>query len=368
LYSAQPPPESSRIGEVDGPAVPEPDRIARMDNQTVRYCGDDLPVLDRVRIAGQEYLVLAKVGRGDHHRYWVFHRRAGPGGDFRQLLLLPRNQTSQQHLNVLRRLSQGNPNLPTILDFHRRGNEFVVVTTWVRGKDLSTYLTRKDRTPIPWPNPIDAMRLHRGLAHGLSHMHRRPQVVHGDIKPANLVFAKSPRRLVTIDFGSAWTIEKTCGRDPGDGASESYAAPEQLDGRLAVDFRSDQFSACVVAYRMLTGELPYGGMGGKAGLPDNRPVYERRYRPPSQLCPYHGRVPKRIWQVIDNILTTGLALDPNRRFQSSPLWLDALEDLYCEMRRKVRFGFFDSLLIRLFERFDGRRGNSDESRSGSDED
>ena len=114
-----------------------------------------------------------------------------------------------------------------------------------------------------------------------------------------------------------------------------------------------------------TGEVPYGGMGGQAGLPQNRPVYERRYQPPSRLCPYRGRVPKRIWQVIDEILTTGLALDANRRFQSSPLWLDALEDLYCEMRRKVRFGFWDSLLIRLFERFGGRRGSPDEDQPES---
>jgi serine/threonine protein kinase len=310
-------------------------------------------------------LVLAKIGRGDHFRYWVFHRRAGPGGSFRQLLVLPRNQTTRQHLNVLRRLSQGNPNLPTILDFHRQANEFVVVTTWVHGRDLASYLTRDHSRPVAWRNPIDAMKLYRGLAHGLSHMHRRPQVVHGDIKPANLVVAKSPRRLVMIDFGSAWTIEKSCGREAGDGTTPSYAAPEQLDDRQLADFRSDQFSACVVAYRMLTGELPYGGMGGKAGLPQNRSVYESRYRPPSQLCPHRKRVPRRIWKVIDEVLTTGLALDTGRRFQSSPLWLDALEDLYCEMRRKVRFGFWDSVLIRLFERLGRLRGGQDEDQTDS---
>ena len=334
------------------------------NEETVRHGGRDVPVLEHIHVAGQEYLVLAKIGRGDRLRYKVLHRRAGPGGELRQLLVLPRNQTSRQHLNVLRRLSQGNPNLPTILDYHPRGGEFVVVTTWVQGHDLGSHLTRSESKPIVWSSPIDAMRLYRGLAHGLSHMHRRPQVVHGDIKPANLILAKSPRRLVMIDFGSAWTTEKTCGREPGDGLSAPYAAPEQLDDRRAADFRSDQFSASVVAYRMLTGELPYGGMGGKAGLPQFRAAYEPRYQRPSQRCPYRGRVPKRIWSIIDEILATGLALDADRRFQSSPLWLDALEDLYCEMRRKVRFGFWDSLLIRFFERL-GRRRESEEDQGES---
>ena len=56
-----------------------------------------------------------------------------------------------------------------------------------------------------------------------------------------------------------------------------------------VDARSDQFSATVVAYEMLTGVRPYGEIGGEAGLPENRAIYEPLYRPPSQLSPMRQR-------------------------------------------------------------------------------
>ena len=200
------------------------------------------------------------------------------------------------------------------------------------------------------------MKLYRGLAHGLNQMGRHRNVVHGDIKPANLILTREPNRLVLIDFGSAWTVERTVEHwqsKEGDGYSEHYAAPEQLCESPRADFRSDQFSATAVAYRMLTGEVPYAGRGGLAGKPQNRQTYEPRYRPPSQICPLRDHVPKRIWQLIDEVIAQGLKLDPNRRFQSGTLWIEALEDLHCEMRskRRVHFNLRDNLLIRVFEWF-----------------
>jgi len=314
---------------------------------------------ETVRVCGQIYHVLEKTGRRDRRRYKVRDRR--PHGDYRQLLILPQGSTSIQHMRVLKRLSQGNPNFPTIIDSERRGGEIYVVTTWVSGEDLKAHLKPIKAGKDSWDSPVRVIKLYRGLAHGLRQMHGHPGVFHGDIKPANLILTRGPERLVMIDFGSAWTVERTTSHEDGDGLSPAYASPEQQQRDLAVDFRADQFSASVVAYEMLTGVCPYGERGGAAGLPENRSRYESLYRPPSSQCPVRQQVPKRVWRLIDEVIGRGLRLDSANRYQRSAEWLDALEDLHCEMRRKTRFNRLDSAVLRTVRWLGNRlpRKNSD---------
>jgi serine/threonine protein kinase len=311
--------------------------------ESVRYRGREIPVRGTIKVRGRVYRLLEDVGRGDRKRHWVYDRGTR---DFRQILVLPRGKSSRQHIAVLKRVSQGNPNLPTIVDYEHRGDETFVVTNWVRGEDLKTYLGRITAGQRPWPSPLEIMKLYRGLAHGLCQMHRHRRVVHGDLKPANLVLTREPNRLVMIDFGSAWAVEHTTRRQSGDGISRRYAAPEQLREQASCDSRSDQFSATLVAYEMLTGVVPYGEMGGQAGLPEHRSTYESLYQPPSQLCPNRRAIPQRIWRLVDDVIARGLQLDPAERFVSQGPWLEALEDLHCEMRRKGRLTRVDSALLR----------------------
>lgn len=331
------------------------------NTKTVRYGQRDVPVIGQLKLRGHAYRLLDKIGRAGRTRYWVHDPRAGPGGDFRQILVLPRGKTSRQHLAVLQRLSQGNPNLPTILDSVRQGDEIWVVTNWVRGPDLRAYLQQAISGDRQWPSPLEVIKLYRGLAHGLSQMHRHHRVVHGDIKPENLVLAREPNRLVMIDFGTAWTVERTTRRDPGDGTTRYYTAPERLgdpqrpnDKVPVLDARSDQFSATVVAYEMLTGVRPYGEIGGEAGLAENRTIYQPLYRPPSQLSPMRRHLPPRIWRLVDEVIARGLKLDANERFPSRQPWLEALEDLHCEIRRKSRFTTLESKALRLIGWFGDR--------------
>jgi len=112
---------------------------------------------------------------------------------------------------------------------------------------------------------------------------------------------------------------------------------------------SDQFSATVVAYEMLTGTRPYGEMGGEAGLRQNRATYEPLYRPPSKFSPFRRRIPPRIWRAIDEVISRGLKLDPGDRYPSRYPWLDALDDAYCELRRKARIGPWQAKLLRAIQ-------------------
>jgi serine/threonine protein kinase len=166
-------------------------------------------------------------------------------------------------------------------------------------------------------------------------MHHKKNFVHGDVRPDNLVLCREPNRLVLIDFGSAWRVEKTCQRQEGDGVSAFYAAPEQLQQREFVDFRSDQFSASVVLYEMLTLELPYGGLGGKAGLDDfHVSSMSQSWVPPSQLSADRNRIPRWLWSRIDRIVRRGLALEPDQRYANAKDWLEDIDAVHFELLGK----------------------------------
>ena len=94
------------------------------------------------------------------------------------------------------------------------------------------------------------------IAEGLAHAHRHG-IVHGDLKPANILISDDGQPLL-LDFHlSQWVA-----RDGGipEGGTLPYMAPEHLramsgDGRI--DHRSDLYSLGTIFYELLTDRPPY---------------------------------------------------------------------------------------------------------------
>ncbi len=286
-----------------------------------------------VRIRGRLYRIQEQLGRWHRPRYLAIES----GSQRRCLILrLRHDEVSRQHLRVLRRVGHRH-GLPGILDIHRDSDQLLIVTTYQPGVDLQQYLDLAKQHRVIAPSAYESVRLIRGLAHGLCHLHRHTQLIHGDLKPANIIITRKPAHLFMIDFGSAWQIEQTTVRHPGDGFELVYTAPEHIqsssDGDFQrVDGRADQFSVMVILYQLLTGVVPFDGLGGQAGLPQFAKHADLSLIPASDLSTTVQQLPKSIRKQLDRVISTGLALDPTDRFLTTSSWVDELESQFLKIR------------------------------------
>lgn len=131
-----------------------------------------------------------------------------------------------------------------------------MVTELLEGEDLGEYLEGGRLL-----SPRDAGIVIHQVCEGLAEAHDIG-IVHRDIKPENIFLLanqESPT-IKVLDFGIAkkWrepTLDVTStGSVIG---TPHYMSPEQLLSSKHVDYRADLWSIAVLAYRLLTGRLPF---------------------------------------------------------------------------------------------------------------
>ena len=185
---------------------------------------------------------------------------------------------------------------------HRPRRHVYAVAPFIEGQTLEAWMNDHSRPELSVMRDVV-----RQIAAGLQALHRR-EMLHRDLRPRN-VMLDADGTVRIIDFGS---VEVAGLNEAVPGAAKpallagtvQFAAPELLLGEPASP-QSDQFSLGVIAYRLLTGALPYGA--GVAAA-DSRAAQRRlRYRPASE---FNSDVPA--W--IDAALAKAVAVDPARRY------------------------------------------------------
>lgn len=328
--------------------------MARVSDQpavvpTVRIRGQERPFLVQRRVRRRQYYLLQPVGSPLRERYQAFDPLAGPGGDFFQVQIWPAGPATEQRLRVLRRLKHDA--FPRVVEWDREGPVTTCVLSWIDGVTLADYfetLRSQRRPPVA---PEQAVRLIGGLANGVCQLHHSLRITHGDIQPANVVLTSHPSRLVLIDFGSAWTAEAATRRVDGDGRHPCYSAPEWSEAATPVGFPADQFSVSVLFYELLTQQLPYGGLGGKAGRPEYRQQALAALLSPSAVSATCRQLPRSLQQRLDDIVLRGLALKPADRFPDRQAWLQALFEVQARFRLAPELTPATNLLTRVVEWF-----------------
>jgi serine/threonine protein kinase len=298
-----------------------------MGRDVVHHRGRHEPVQERIRFGARTLLVLERLS-ASREVYRVFDPAGGR--EMRRLTSFASDRAGEQHLRALKRVTENDPHHLPILELRRSGDRLLVLQPWIVGQSLEHYLDKARRGRAPIPGAVQSFRLARGLAHAMARIHRVNDVVHGDLKPANLLLARGTNRLIPIDYGSAWPGGEALQRVDGDGLTPVYAAPEQLRGDAAVDWRADQFAIGVVLFELLTLAIPYEGLGGRVaaaaggeGIDLIRP--SRLSRDPAQL-------PARLWAPLDKLVARMLAPEAVGRFASDADLLRAFDELDLELR------------------------------------
>jgi serine/threonine-protein kinase len=138
----------------------------------------------------------------------------------------------------------------------------------ISGESLRAVLDRDGAMPAP-----EVKRILREAALGLAAAHDAG-IIHRDIKPENIMLEGREKRVLLMDFGISKVVGAATDGDPGATLTTTgiiigtpqYMSPEQAAGDKSIDPRSDQYSLAVVGYRMLAGELPFGGDSTRAVL------------------------------------------------------------------------------------------------------
>lgn len=147
------------------------------------------------------------------------------------------------------------PNIVPVHDAGQHGAQFYIASAFIAGQPLA------DLIPEGGMEPGRAVRLVLQLLDALAYAHSQ-NVLHRDVKPGNILVDDREHVYLT-DFGLAGWVEPEQTRVTQLGAvigTPSYMAPEQAAGDTAnVGPAADAYSAGVVLYELLTGQVPFSG-------------------------------------------------------------------------------------------------------------
>jgi serine/threonine protein kinase len=204
------------------------------------------------------------------------------------------------------------PGIITIHDVGREGEDAYIVMELVEGRTVEELL----ESGVPQHSKM-LLSVLRQAAVALDYAHDKG-IIHRDIKPSNLMICENGSVKIA-DFGVAKLATSTSLTQSGFVlGTPSYMSPEQAQGRT-IDGRSDQFSLAVVAYRMITGKLPFEGPTLTALLAKilwEEPAYES-----AGLSPPVRMVFKR-----------ALSKDPQLRFPNCSEFVRNLEESYAQQK------------------------------------
>jgi len=203
------------------------------------------------------------------------------------------------------------PNIASLHTAVRLENQLLMLMEFVEGSTLEQKLKQQGKLPV-----ASAVDYISQVLAALEYAHAQG-VIHRDIKPGNMML--TPAGVIKLmDFGIAKGSSDhqltMAGTTVG---SLYYMSPEQIQGAVDLDARSDLYSVGVSLYELVTGKRPFDGDSQFAIMSahlKNTPV------PPVALDP-------TLPQTLNDVIMLAVAKDPNARFQGAAAFRKALSSV-----------------------------------------
>lgn len=218
----------------------------------------------------------------------------------------------QREMNLLVRLKH--PNVLEIRDhspFTRSTEAPFIVVAWCKGGNLRDLIRGRDFVPLS-----SALPILRQVASAIDFAHEQG-VIHGDIKPENVLLSSDLSQVFLCDFGMSKNFEVTdrvISQQLTVGGSSAYLSPEQLNGERHTP-SSDLYSFGLLAFEMLTGRLPFN-VGGPL-------FHQLNARVLGNLLEAR-KVNPALSETVEDMLKRVLALTPSARPASATEFCDGL--------------------------------------------
>ena len=280
------------------------------------------------KILGNRYKILNRLGGGGMSEVY---KGLDTLLDRQVTVKILRQQYASAHdfVRKFRREAQAvarlsHPNIVSIYDVSIEGDLHYLVMEYIEGINLKEYIINNG--PL---NQNDVINIGLQICDALEHAHTN-QIIHRDIKPHNILITDTGKVKIT-DFGIAQAAsEATITYAEGLVGSVHYLSPEQAKGEVT-GYKSDIYSAGVVLYELITGQVPYEGES-----------------PIAIALKHIQEVPKKptainstISKDLEEIILKAMAKDKNNRFESAAQLKSQLEKL----RNKAGFSVKDELEI-----------------------
>lgn len=248
-------------------------RRARPAEESTRFCGSAssdeptryvTPPLDTASSAMPERLgdwtIEKELGAGGMGRVYLARDRQGRPAAIKTLLAESGASTEQMHrflreIEVLLKLDH--PSVIRCLDYLVEAPRCFLVLELCEGGTLTDLLGRSRRL-----GPMTTWRLVAELAGALDHaLNYSKQFIHRDLKSSNVLLDRYGYcRLADFGLAAGLASHATRFTQPGVGmGTVPFMAPEQIEDVSGVDTRADLWSLGVVAWRCLTGRMPFTG-------------------------------------------------------------------------------------------------------------
>lgn len=186
----------------------------------------------------------------------------------------------------------------------------------VEGETLEKFVQSRSRL-----SPGLAAHFAKQIAEGLETCHQQ-DLIHGLLKPSNLMVAADGDRIFILDFGIGCLLAETEGESLVDTMSTANAvasgldcaSPESIMEPTNLTPLGDQYSLGCTLYFMLTGQYPFPD--GTAA----EKMMAHQFKQPTPITELNADVPQGLVDVVNRLL----AKAPEQRFPSASDVVEAL--------------------------------------------